>query len=344
MVGCRRFSFWRRWGRYAEEVYPDDDHRRATTTFTSPFVRIGIYEPYDHAVLSPKGKEGNPWIGLGLLTWVNLVVFVLWNLEFEDDAAQQQAAEDGKEEWNPLWSLTADQVKPSKQENHQKWMEDNFLVGWKQIEAGNWPTLLTATISHQDLAHLAGNMFAMWLFGFKLYRFVGNLAGFLGLYAAAGLAGSLGHLLFTDYQAEWWRQRVLAADADPEGEARMLADVEKGRTMPALGASGSVMGISAASACCFPRDRIYHRAFLLPLPAAVALYMASDLAGLTQGLDSNVGHAAHLCGAVVGLVYIALFWRYHFPSRSLPLFSYLTGKRPPVRAAPPKSLISRAKE
>lgn len=155
-------------------------------------------------------------------------------------------------------------------------------------------------------------MFALWLFGFHTYRVIGT-ASFYGLYLAGGLACSATHVVHNLLTGKTQpplskreRERLElfaseygphAIDQLPPAIARQLAKADK----PSLGASGSVMAISAAAAALFPLDQIRYRNIYVPLPLAAGIFILSDLSGLVSG-GSPTDHAGHLGGLLMGAV------------------------------------------
>lgn len=65
-----------------------------------------------------------------------------------------------------------------------------------QVADGGWWRLITAAFLHANLIHIGFNMLALWWFGAPVEQYLGR-ARFIGLYIAAGLAGSAGALLQT---------------------------------------------------------------------------------------------------------------------------------------------------
>jgi membrane associated rhomboid family serine protease len=152
----------------------------------------------------------------------------------------------------------------------------HFLVSYEGIQAHRWWTLVTSAFSHIDAGHLVFNMLALWVFGRDVAALLGPWRS-LHLYLAGALLASLGHVVF-----------------------QMLT----GSDQPALGASGSVMTFSVVFAALYPTRRLMIN-FLIPVPAAVAVagYLVLDLVGAIGGAGSGIAHAAHLGGALYGLVY-----------------------------------------
>ncbi len=139
------------------------------------------------------------------------------------------------------------------------------------IQAGEWWRLVGSTFLHIGLTHLAVNMLALWVLGRQIERFYGT-GPFLGLYALAGLSGSLASQVF-------------------------MPDVI------AAGASGAIFGLFGAAGVLSLKSN---------LPRAVALSMRkSALINLALNVGvglsvPNIGHAAHLGGLVAGALFGAL--------------------------------------
>jgi membrane associated rhomboid family serine protease len=157
---------------------------------------------------------------------------------------------------------------------------DHFLVSAESVFSLRLWTLVTSEFSHTDGVHLLFNMLALWIFGRDVAHSVG-WKHFLHLYLAGAIVASLGHVAF---------------------------QLMTGDPTPALGASGAVMAISVVFAALFP-NRTLMINFFIPVPAALAVgfYILMDVMGL-MGTGSGVAHAAHLGGALYGL----LFWWWRF--------------------------------
>ena len=77
-----------------------------------------------------------------------------------------------------------------------------------------------------------------------------------------------------------------------------------------IGASGAIMGVMAAFAYLFPNTKMF--IMLIPIPVkakyVIPLLVLYDLfGGLHQFAGDNVGHFAHLGGAIVGFL-LVLYW------------------------------------
>jgi len=269
--------------------------------YSSPLSSYGMfYRHADKGVLPLYGKhaEGNAWLGLGALTFANLGVFYLWNM---DDSVA-----------------------------HQDFMLRNFTINLTNLREGRLWTLITCSFSHQDLGHIGGNMFALWLFGFKTYRvlstgIVTGAPGFFGLYLVGSLACGTAHCAHNVATGRTGppltaTDRMVVTERQRRGEdlPKEWMDFIKRQDMPSLGASGSVMSTVAVSMCLFPRDKILvARAGYISIPYVALFYFASDFLGIFAS-GGNVDHVGHIGGAVAGFAYASYIWR-TFGKRAGPL-------------------------
>ena len=174
----------------------------------------------------------------------------------------------------------------------RSFMGANFLVSTSHIEHGLIWTLITAAFSHNELWHLAINMFVLWSFGTVLERLWGTRV-FVLFYLAAAVMASVSHCAVSSFLMG--RDDILA-----------------------LGASGAVSGLLLAYALHFPRHRILLFG-IVPVPAlaGVLAFVGLDLWGLiAQGRGGGlpIGHGAHLGGALAGALIYFLYLRATYPT------------------------------
>ena len=139
------------------------------------------------------------------------------------------------------------------------------------VQAGQWWRVLTATLLHDGLTHLAFNGYALYVLGPQLERGVGSVA-FAALYLAAGLAGGIAFLV--------------------------------GAPGPvAVGASGAIFGLFGAylAAAWANRDTPAGRAGLTQLGVLLAINLALPL------LIPRIAWQAHLGGLLAGVA-VGLAW------------------------------------
>lgn len=140
--------------------------------------------------------------------------------------------------------------------------------------------MVTSAFLHANLMHLFFNMFALFTFGFTLEAFFVELYG--------GLEGSL--YFFLIYAISLMTGSVLTVllkRNDPK--------------YVAVGASGAVSGIVFSYVIFEPTSQIF--VFFIPMPAYIfaLLWIGFSLYGMKTKLG-NIGHEAHLGGAVGGVI------------------------------------------
>ncbi|HET6862541.1 MAG TPA: rhomboid family intramembrane serine protease [Pyrinomonadaceae bacterium] len=165
-------------------------------------------------------------------------------------------------------------------------------------------TLITSMFMHGGIAHIAGNMLFLWIFGDNIEDRLGHVR-YLVFYLLCGVLASLAHVFTT---------------------AAFAGGNENSLIVPSLGASGAISGVLGGYILLHPTRRvtvILFR-FLTDVPAYVAIgiwfafQLISGLGMLGGGSQQGgVAYAAHVGGFVAGLVLIKLFDMGHRP-RQLP--------------------------
>lgn len=136
--------------------------------------------------------------------------------------------------------------------------------------------LISAGFLHADLMHLIVNMYTLFIFGPVVIHAFGEI-GFLIVYFGSILLGNIFSLYL--YQKQGWYS--------------------------AIGASGGVSGILFAAIAVFPELKLY-LFFVLPIEGFIfgALYFGYSVYMMFNPQPhDNIGHAAHIGGAVFGLAY-----------------------------------------
>jgi membrane associated rhomboid family serine protease len=175
-----------------------------------------------------------------------------------------------------------------------QFMITNFLVSTTHVTHGLVWTLLTSEFSHNELWHLAINMFVLWSFGTALESLWGART-FLAFYLVAAVVASFCHCL---------------------GSSLLMHNPD----IQALGASGAVSGLLMAYALLFPHHKILLFG-IIPIPAlaGVLAFVGMDLWGLfaqSRGGGLPIGHGAHLGGALAGALMYVLYLRGKAPAPS----------------------------
>ncbi len=137
--------------------------------------------------------------------------------------------------------------------------------------------LLSAGFLHADIAHLIFNMLTLYFFGPIVIGTFGDL-GFLIIYIGSILLGNIFSMFI--YKKQSWYS--------------------------AIGASGGVSGILFAAIAIDPQIGIMFFFIPIPIPGFIfgLLYFGySVYSMLNPRQNDNIGHAAHLGGAFLGLIY-----------------------------------------
>jgi membrane associated rhomboid family serine protease len=154
-------------------------------------------------------------------------------------------------------------------------------------------TLFTSMFMHGGIAHIAGNMLFLWIFGDNIEDRLGHVR-YLVFYLVCGIIASLSHVFAT---------AMLSGDS-----ASML--------VPSLGASGAISGVLGGYMLLHPARRVtvVLFRFLTDVPAWVAIgiwfafQLISGIGMLGPGSkQGGVAYAAHIGGFVAGLVLIKFF-------------------------------------
>ena len=154
-------------------------------------------------------------------------------------------------------------------------------------------TLFTSMFMHGGIAHIAGNMLFLWIFGDNIEDRLGHVR-YLIVYLVCGVIASLAH--------------VFATAAFAPDQSSLL--------VPSLGASGAISGVLGGYILLYPSRRVtvFLFRFLTQVPAWVAIgiwfafQLVSGLGMLGGGSQAGgVAYAAHVGGFVAGLVLVKFF-------------------------------------
>ncbi|MFC1766747.1 rhomboid family intramembrane serine protease, partial [Planctomycetota bacterium] len=149
------------------------------------------------------------------------------------------------------------------------------ILGYRQ-----YYRILSSGFMHANGPHLFFNMFCFYSFGQSIERYFGWPL-LLGIYAASLIGGSLLALAIHRNHGDYC----------------------------AVGASGAVSGILFASIFLLPGGSVMLMFLPIPIPASVFAigYTAVSIYGI-KSQRGNIGHDAHLGGAITGLLLIALLY------------------------------------
>lgn len=144
------------------------------------------------------------------------------------------------------------------------------------LESRSYWTLVTYMFVHGGLAHLALNMWTLWLFGPRVERAWGS-STFTWYYLWCGFAGWVGHFMF-------------------QGQGGVL-----------VGASAAILGVAVAYASRWPDDEVLFFG-IVPMKVRwlVAFLAVTNIAMavLSHGSMGGVAYAAHLGGMLGGWIYL----------------------------------------
>lgn len=151
--------------------------------------------------------------------------------------------------------------------------------------------LISSAFLHADWTHLLFNMLTLYFFSPVIIDVYGVMLYFI-LYFAAVLAGNLFSL--------WLYQ--------------------KRPSYAAIGASGGVSGIIFASIALMPLSSIYLFFIPIPIPAWLfaTLYFAYSVWQMLNPKPwDNQGHAAHIGGAAIGIIFALLLTPHYVLANSV---------------------------
>lgn len=156
--------------------------------------------------------------------------------------------------------------------------EDAYLLDTERVlRDKQYRRVLTSGLLHADWPHFLFNMFSLYSFG-KYVELVYGAPTFLLIYVTSIVGGGA-----------------------------LAVYLHRHHSYRALGASGGVCGVILASIFLLPGGSV--RLFLMPIPipawAYAILFILYSFFGMRTGRD-NIGHDAHLGGALVGLGVAAL--------------------------------------
>ncbi len=150
---------------------------------------------------------------------------------------------------------------------------DRYKFQVDKIKKGEKIRIISSAFLHVDWLHLILNMYVLYIFGDFVVNILGNIS-LLIIYFGSLLTGSL-------YSLNYHKDEPYYS---------------------AVGASGAVSGIVYSSILLFP-DMQLLLFFAIPMPGYIfgVGYLIYSIYGMKKQLG-NIGHAAHLGGAIGGFV------------------------------------------
>jgi membrane associated rhomboid family serine protease len=153
------------------------------------------------------------------------------------------------------------------------WVFQHGALTGVGVANGEWWRVVTAAFLHANILHIAFNMYALWLLGKPLERYIGTWR-FLAIYTVAGISGSAGALLLTN------------------------------AFVPTVGASGAIFGLMGAL-LLLERRGMPLVGPLLPI-LLINLVFTFGVSGISIG-----GHIGGLIGGVLAALALERFGKGH---------------------------------
>ena len=173
----------------------------------------------------------------------------------------------------------------------------------------DWWTVVSYMFVHAWLAHLAFNMFTLWMFGPRLEHEWGTRT-FVWFYLCSGIGGAVAHLIFAPHTA-------------------------------VIGASGAISGVLVAYALRWPDEEVYLFG-VIPMRSrwlVVALLAMNIIFALSP--SSRIDWTAHVGGMAFGWIFLKLYsvgginrvrgWVSAVPEESEDMPRAVPRNRPPMR-------------
>ncbi len=183
------------------------------------------------------------------------------------------------------------------------------------LNGKQYDRILTSGFLHADYTHLIFNMLTLYFFANVVIQFFASPAYFA--YGVQGIPNmTTGYIMF----AVVFLVAVLA------GNLLALFFQRNNPYYSAVGASGGVSGVLFAAIATYP-EMTLGLMFIIPMPGWVfgILYLGYSVYGMQKQLG-NIGHEAHLGGAIVGLIAPIIFYPEIFTVNKL----YILGMLIPI--------------
>lgn len=177
----------------------------------------------------------------------------------------------------------------------QGFKDSSFFNKYKfqisSISQKDYVRLISSGFLHVDFSHLLFNMLTLYFFADVLLENLGGIS-FIIIYLISLLVGNI--LTYFYHKNENYYS--------------------------AVGASGAVSGVLFSAILMFPSMRLYLMFIPIPIPAYIVGigYLAYTVFGMKKQLG-NIGHSAHLGGAVAGIILTLIMLPSLIQTRSLTL-------------------------
>jgi len=183
---------------------------------------------------------------------------------------------------------------------------------------------------HGGIAHIGFNMFALWMFGVPVERYLGKNK-FLFLYFSAGLGAALFQVGFYYFNYMPIYAELVGSGLTGDQVIQMLTSNQtmSGLTQGQLynlqeafplynasmvGASGCIMGVLAAFGLMNPNAELMLIFLPIPIkakyfiPGIILLDVISAVTGQSFFSPSNTAYMAHVGGAIIGFI-VMWYWK-----------------------------------
>jgi membrane associated rhomboid family serine protease len=186
------------------------------------------------------------------------------------------------------------------------------ITEWGSLHAIGSPLfkphqLITHMFLHGNFGHIFFNMFGLYMFGSILENYIGSKR-FLIFYLICGLGAAVLTWLTIPYSADVFSKSAAGVQAAIENHTDRLQIAQAYKAQYSMiGASGAIMGVMSAFAYLFPNTEMFIMFIPIPVKAkyVIPFFILYDLfGGLHQFAGDNIGHFAHLGGALVGFLLI----------------------------------------
>ncbi|MBT6567866.1 MAG: rhomboid family intramembrane serine protease [Flavobacteriales bacterium] len=156
---------------------------------------------------------------------------------------------------------------------------NKYLFQIAAVNQGQYYRLISSSFLHADTTHLLFNMMTLVFFGDYVVSYFGGYAFWL-LYFGSVFSGSVLGMYFNRSKPSY----------------------------SAVGASGGVIGVLFSALLAFPEMKVGFLFIPIPMPGYlfVLLYLGYTLYGMKSQRD-QIGHSAHLGGAVGGILLSLMF-------------------------------------
>lgn len=146
------------------------------------------------------------------------------------------------------------------------------------LRSKQYHTIITSGFIHADLSHLLFNMFTFYFFAFDLERYIGA-PRFTLLYVTG---------LLLSHSCTYFKHK-------------------DNNQYASLGASGAISAVLFTYIVYFPTDTLIILPIPIPIPAALfAVGYVGYSYWAAKQQQGHINHDAHLCGAISGLLFVAV--------------------------------------